>query len=210
MKTVSSLIYLLVFTAGFTVMLVEMSAPRLLAPAFGSTTAIWTIVIGVILTALSLGYYIGGWLADRNPDPARLCLIVMGGCGITALIPVFTPLCADWIVPTNLTLETARNLPHTGTLVTALVVFFPPALVLAMVGPYAITCLASADKVGQSAGTVYALSTIGSLLGTFTPTFFLIPWLGSRTTILMATGLLFAVALIGYGVLRGRRQVASS
>lgn len=191
---VVAILYLLVFTAGFTVMLVEMTAPRILGPFFGTSAHVWTSVIGVILAALSIGYYVGGRIADRWPSPSLLALIVMGGCLVTALTPLLAPWLSRAMLATRLDLDEARNVMRFGSLGISLAVFFPPALLLAVVGPFTIRCLAVGRPLGRAAGTVYAVGTVGSILGTFLPTFVLIPWLGSRGTILGATALLLLVA----------------
>jgi len=193
-----------VFTAGFTVMLVEITAPRLLGPYFGTSAHVWTSVIGVILVALSIGYYVGGRVADRRPCPGLLALVVMWGCAVTALTPVVAPWFGRWVLPPGLGLGQAYDLLRFGSLVTALCVLLPPALLLAVVGPFTIRCLAARDQVGRSAGTIYAISTVGSILGTFLPTFVLIPRLGSRPTVLAATALLGLVAFTVYVVHRRR------
>jgi len=193
---VAPILYLLVFTAGFTVMLVEITAPRILGPFFGTSAHVWTSVIGVILAALSIGYYVGGRIADRWPSPFLLALIVMGGCLITALTPVVAPWLGRAILAAPMDIAKAENVMRFGSLVTSLAVFFLPALLLAVVGPFTIRCIAAGRPLGRTAGTVYAVGTVGSLLGTFLPTFVLVPWLGSRGAILAATALLFAVATL--------------
>jgi MFS family permease len=196
------LLYLLVFTAGFTVMLVEITATRILGPFFGTSAHVWTSVIGVILAALSIGYYVGGRIADRWPSPSLLALLVMGGCLVTALTPLLAPWFGRWMLPARLGLAEAHNVMRFGSLITSLCVFFPPALLLAVVGPFTIRCIAADDHLGRAAGTVYAAGTVGSILGTFLPTFVLIPWLGSRATILVAAAVLFVVAAAVFAVHR--------
>jgi len=203
-EPVKPLLYLLVFTAGFTVMLVEITAPRILGPFLGTSIHVWTNVIGVILAALSIGYYVGGRIADRRPSPALLALIVMGGCAVIALAPVVTPWFGRAILPFGLGLGHAYDLLRFGSLVTAICIFFPPALLLAVVGPFTIRCIAAHDRVGRAAGMIFALGTVGSILGTFLPTFLLIPWLGSRPTLLGAAALLDLAALAVYIVHRRR------
>jgi len=203
-EPVNPLLYLLVFTSGFTVMLVEISAPRILGPFFGTSAHVWTSVIGVILAALSIGYYVGGRIADRRPSPALLAVIVMWGGAVTALSPVLAPWFGYWIMPAGLGLGQVYTLLRLGSLATAACIFFLPALLLAMVGPFTIRCITARDKVGRSAGTVFALGTVGSILGTFLPTFLLIPWIGSRATVLVATALLTLVAILVYVVHRRR------
>ncbi len=205
---IRALIYVLVFVSGLSVMLIEMTAPRLLGPFFGTSTVVWTNVIGVILLALSIGYYVGGRLADRRPHVTWLASIVMVGAALASIAPVAVPAIGRAVLEPGLGLGAAYGLIGRGSLVTAILVFFPPALLLAIVGPYAIRCLAEHDHVGRAAGTIYALGTIGSLAGTFLPTFWLIPTVGSRATILIACGTLFGIAAIVFVAHRRRAPVA--
>ena len=147
-KPSKPLLYVLVFTSGFTIMMVEITAPRILGPFFGSSTHVWTAVIGVVLAGLSVGYYVGGRLADRWPNASLLFGIVMGGCAITAMIPILAPLFGQWLMPPGIGLDRAHTLMKFGSLVTALFIFFPPAMLLAVVGPFTIRCIARYDRVG--------------------------------------------------------------
>jgi len=189
-------------------MLLEVTAPRILGPFFGTSAHTWTNVIGVVLAALATGYYLGGRLADRRPDPKVLYAVVMAGCIVAGAIPFGARLTGRLLIQGDLDLAQAYNLGKYGSLVTALLVFFPPAVLLGMVGPFAVRCLAGRSGVGRAAGTVFALGTIGSILGTFLPTFLLIPLLGSRLTVLLASAALFLVALVGLCAERGRRAMA--
>lgn len=202
------LVYVLVFVSGLSVMLIEMTAPRLLGPFFGTSTVVWTNVIGVILLALSIGYYVGGRLADRRPHVTWLASFVMIGSALASLAPVAVPWIGRAVLEPGLGLGAAYGLIGRGSLVTSVIVFFPPALMLAIVGPYAIRCLAEHGHIGRAAGTIYALGTVGSLAGTFLPTFWLIPTFGSRATILIACATLFAVATTVFVAHRRRVPVA--
>jgi spermidine synthase len=187
----------LAFVAGFAVMAAELSAPRLLAPYFGASPIVWTNVIGVILAALAAGYHLGGRLADRQPDPALLGrLLVVGGIGL-ALIPYVAR-------PLGLALAGLASLQgasawaaFAGSLAATACLFAGPVLLLGMTGPFLARVLTrEAASAGSASGAVFALATLGSLLGAYLPTLVLIPAWGTRRTILASAALLVACALV--------------
>ncbi len=186
----------LAFYGGFCSMGLEMTAARLLAPYFGTSNYIWTNVIGIILLALSLGYWLGGILADRRPNPKTLaaCLLAGGLAGLP--IPfVIRPL-AEALLPAGMTLDNAFLVIFKGSFLGALL-FAPAVTILGMVSPFVIRILADeTGNIGRSTGRVFAVSTIGSILGIFSSTLFLVPWLGSRTTVLVFSTMLVAIALV--------------
>ncbi len=186
-----------VFLTGTVVMVVEMAAVRAVAPYLGASNYIWTNVIGVMLGALAVGYFLGGRAADRWPRPVTLfCLVLLAGV-ICSLMPYGIRPLARWLVPADLGLETAAVQVYQASLIATLVLFAPPALVLGGVSPLAIKLLASPDRVGGAAGQVFAISTVGSIVGTFATTLYLIPWLGTRATIIVAGLTLCGAALLG-------------
>jgi spermidine synthase len=152
------------FFSGGVVLLLEILGTRILAPHLGTSFSVWVNVIGVILAALSLGYYMGGILADRNPKLLPVILLA-SACGC-ALVYFEKPLVSDF---GKLGLEW-------GSLLAALLLFAPPGTVLAMVSPYLIK-IAAADptRIGRASGSIYAASTAGSIAGTFLGGFWLIP-----------------------------------
>ncbi len=204
--------YLLaVFLGGAGTMVVELAAVRLLAPWFGSSNAVWTHAIGVILLALAVGYALGArWSVRAQP---RLAMVTVLLCAALwcVLLPLFTPWVAEWFMPQGLTLHSASGLLLWGSLASSLVLFVVPALLLGCVAPMAVEALAGQRNqpafldAGQAGGYVLALSTTGSLLGTFATTYWLVPGLGLRWTFALAAFLLaLAGCLLAPGALRLR------
>jgi spermidine synthase len=196
------------FLSGFAVMALEITAVRLLAPFFGATVHVWTNIIGVILLALSAGYFLGGKLADLRPEPRLLCRLMVAGAALGAAVPFVGPPLCRWLLPGDLELGSAFGAFWGGSLVVATILFLPPAFLLAMTGPLLIRCLSRTRGVGVSAGVVYGVSTLGSLLGTFLPTLWLVPRLGTRRAILLAVVPLAVAALPG--ALRRARVAATA
>ena len=186
------------FLSGLSVMVLEMAAVRAMAPYFGASDLIWTNVIGVILAALAVGYFIGGRMADRRPVPGLLYGVVLCGGLLALLVPLLLPGLSRWLIPADLGLESAAGHVYRASLVATLLLFAPPVLLLGGVSPITIKLLAGKDDVGNAAGRVFAAGTLGSLVGTFLTTLHLIPWLGTRPTILVAGGTLTITALCGF------------
>jgi predicted membrane-bound spermidine synthase len=178
---------LLVFCVGAATLGAEIAAARIVAPSFGASTVVWANTIAVELVALSLGYWAGGALADRHPHPRGLGLLVMAAAGLLALIPLAAgPL---------LTGTEDRFSTFTGSLLGVLVLLTPPIVILGAVSPWAIRLrLRAVEDAGEVAGRVYALSTAGSLAGTFLAALLLIPLVGTRWTFLAFAALLVLAA----------------
>ena len=192
------LLAIMAFTAGAAVMIIELAAIRVLAPWFGSSLYTWTGLIGVILTAMSAGYYAGGWLADKKTSYLVLANILALAALFICAIPLCSHLLGTPLASYNVIL---------GPVVASLLMFAVPGFLLGSVSPYIIrlVSLLSADKhIGLSAGTVYMVSTIGSVLGTFASGFWLIPSLDLEK-VFWCTGI--AVALLaGLGYFLSFRQ----
>ena len=181
---------IIAFLAGVSNMAIEMTASRLLAPAFGTSFAVWTNIIGVMMAALCAGYTVGGRLADKRPSAAVLASMILAGGLWSALVPLIAGPLLSGIA------DGAGLDEFPGSLVGTLVLFAPPVFLLGMVNPFAIRLAATeVESVGQLAGHVYSISTLGSLLGTFLPVLITIPLLGSAKTMY-----LFSVLLIGTGL----------
>ncbi len=163
---------ILVFIAGAAAMSLEFSASRLLTPVFGSTLYTWGSLIGVILAGLSLGYYLGGKLADRKPSMLKLCSIIFSAGLYIVLIPfVSTPV----IEFANYTFESPQQSQY-ASLVATTVLLITPTFLLGIISPYSVKLATSTlSRLGNIAGNLYALSTIGSIIGTFLTVFVLIP-----------------------------------
>ena len=176
------------FVAGASIMAIEIVASRIIAPFLGNSILIWTSLIGVILAALRCGYWQGGRLADRNPSPALLSVILAAAAVLSALIA----LAKNWW------LMFAAGIPdlRVSALIAEFVLFAPVSFVLAMVSPFVLRLnLADIGYSGRTAGRLYAVSTIGSIFGTFAAGFFLLALIGSTAILLCISGLLFLVSL---------------
>lgn len=195
----------LVFVAGMTSMALEMCASRLLAPYYGTSLFVWANLIGLVLIYLSVGYFIGGRLADRYPSRRLLCAITAIAALFTGLIPFISRPVLDWSVGG---LDTANASVFYGSLLAVLALFSVPVTLLGFVSPFAVRLSVNAvGSSGSKAGGLYALSTAGSIIGTFLPVLLLIPAWGVRRTLLAACVALLAASLWGLD-LRGRVAVS--
>ncbi len=189
---------IVVFTAGACTLATEIAASRLLAPYFGSSTIVWANIIGLILAYLSLGYWLGGRLADRRPDPRLLGRIVL----VAAAFVAVTPFVARPIL--DLTLEGLDAVSVgavVGSFFAALALFAVPITLLGMVSPFAIRlAIVDVGEAGTVAGRLYALSTVGSILGTFLSAIVLIPLVGTQRTMIGSAALLVLAAALLLGV----------
>ena len=192
---------LLVFGAGTGTLSAEIAASRLIAPYFGSSTIVWANLIGLVLAALAVGYWLGGRLADRRPDPRLLGAIVLSAALWVALTPFVA---RPFLDATVRNLDSASAGAVIGSFFAVLLLFAPAVIVLGMVSPFAIRlALTDVETAGAIAGRFYALSTIGSLLGTFLPALVTIPLVGTQRTLL---GTAVVLALTS-AILLGRRAL---
>src|SRR3970282_1501798 len=171
----------LVFGAGIGALATEITASRLLAPYFGSSTIVWANLIGIVLAALALGYWLGGRVADRRPRPSLLGFIVLAAALCVAAIPFVAKPFLDLTVEE---LDGHSAGAVIGIFLAVLLLFAPPVVLLGMVSPFAIRlAISSVATAGAVAGRFYALSTARSLLGTFLPALVLIPAIGTPRTL---------------------------
>jgi spermidine synthase len=186
---------LLVFTAGAGTLATEIAASRLLAPYFGSSTIVWANIIGLILVYLALGYWLGGKVADRRPEPRLLGTIVLAAALFIAILPFVSRPILDVAVRG---LDAVSVGAVVGSFFAALALFAVPVTLLGAVSPFAIRlALDDVGEAGTVAGRLYALSTLGSILGTFLSALVLIPLIGTQRTMLGSAALLvFAAALV--------------
>lgn len=185
------MLYVIVFMSGAVLMSLEMIGSRLLAPTFGTSIYVWGALITVVMTALTLGYYLGGKAADRRPDSRAMVLIL----GVAGLLVGFLPF---WYIPVSYSL--AMLGPRSGSLVAAFAFFFLPSILLAMISPYGVKLAShSLTTIGNTAGRLSAISSAGSIIGTIVTSFFLIPAIGVRNivhTLGIILLLMAAVALV--------------
>ncbi len=183
----------LVFFAGIGSMATEICASRLLAPFYGSSTVVWANIIGLVLAALSLGYWVGGRLADRRPSPVLLGRLVLAGAVLVALVPFVAQPLLELSVDA---IDTVSVGAVVGSFAASLALFAPPVVLLGMVTPFAIRLgVADVAAAGSFAGRVFALSTLGSLIGTFLPALVLIPLIGTQRTLIGAATVIAAGAV---------------
>ncbi|MBM4437995.1 MAG: fused MFS/spermidine synthase, partial [Actinobacteria bacterium] len=190
-------VLILAFFAGMAVLAVEITAARLLAPFFGTSTIIWAVVIGLTLLYLSVGYWIGGRWADRDPREDTLYLIVACAAFLVGAIPF---LARPVLLLSSDAIAAVSGGLFFGSLVGVLLLFAIPLTMLGMVSPFAIRLLTrDVRQAGRRAGQVYALSTVGSILGAFLPVLVFVPAVGTRSTFLI-----FAVGLLTLTLLATR------
>jgi spermidine synthase len=195
----------LVFVVGTGSLGAEIAAVRLLSPYFGASTVVWANTIGVVLVALSVGYWLGGRLADRHPHMRELCLLTLTAAVLLAIVPFAADPLLDVAVDA---LDSISAGAFVGSLIGVLGLVAVPVLLLGMVSPWAIRlAVEKVEEAGEVAGRLYALSTAGSLVGTLLSALVLIPAVGTRRTFLVFA---LAIALVAVWGLRpvGRYALA--
>lgn len=195
MRTSRFFLLLVVFLCGMTSMAIEMTASRLIGTFFGSPLPIWAILIGMVMIYLSVGYTLGGRLADRRPHASFLYGLVGVAAAATGLIPPLSRPLLGWA---QQGLANVAAGLYIGALVGVLVLLSIPMVLLGCVSPFAIRLeMMAVDRAGRTSGSIYALSTVGSILGTLLPSFVTIPLWGVSLTFYAFSFLLLLVALIG-------------
>jgi spermidine synthase len=181
----------LAFVVGSASLGAEIAAARLLAPWFGASTIVWANTIATVLVALSVGYWVGGRLADRDPTLEGLSRIVLGAAALLALVPFVAE---PFLRISVEALDRVEAGAFVGSLFGVLVLVAVPVLLLGAVAPYAVRLsVRRVEEAGRIAGRLYAISTLGSLVGTFLSALVLIPLVGTRRTFLaFALGLAIA------------------
>lgn len=183
------MIKLVVFVCGALVMSYEILGSRVLAPNFGSSVFVWGSLISVFLGGLSAGYYLGGRLADVRPSTKKLGAIILIPAFLFLAFPLYGEAISDLIFDLDLGIRLSP-------LLASLILFFPPSVFLGMVSPYTAKLLiCSLHTSGKTVGTLYALSTLGSIAGTLFTSFYLITLAGVKTLIMAQGVILVAITL---------------
>ncbi len=183
------MIKFVVFICGAIVMSFEILGSRVLAPNFGSSVFVWGSLISVFLTGLSAGYYLGGRLADMNPTSRKLSLIIIAPGLLFLMFPLYSAPVSDWLFMKDLGIRMSP-------LIASLILFLIPSVFLGIVSPYTAKLLiCSLHTSGKTIGTLYALSTFGSIIGTLITSFYLITLAGINALI-MGQGVLLIVLAI--------------
>ena len=189
-------LYVTEFFAGVSVMAVELGASRLLAPYFSSSQIVWTIIIGTIMIAMALGNLYGGRAADKNPDPARLYRRILIAAVWIAAIPVLGKYLI-LAVSGVLIVTISTNFLVIAAFVSCFLIFVFPLFLLGTVTPSLVkVTVGSLDDSGRTVGRLGACNTVGSILGTFLPTFVTIPAVGTAVSFLIFSGVLLVIAMI--------------
>lgn len=180
---------IIVFFAGAIGMGLELIAARILSPYVGSSNVVWTSIIGIILASMSLGYWIGGKRADKNATIDQISDILLISAIFTSIIPILETLVVKQLA------EMIENLTISAILC-AIIVFSIPSFILAMISPFAVKIKSKEEsEIGSLSGRISSLSTIGSIIGTFSMGFLLIPNIGVTNINIIITLLLIVLSI---------------
>jgi spermidine synthase len=194
-----------VFVSGMTTLAAELAAGRLIGNVFGTSNIVWASIIGLILIYLTFGYFLGGRWADANPTPGAMYRILAWGAFTLGLVPYIAG-------PVLRSAAGAFESLQVGILgasfVAVLILFVVPITLLGTISPFAIRLsVHNTSSAGRISGQIYAISTLGSFIGTFLPTLVTIPAIGTKNTFLVFSLLLLFVALGGLGRFANRREM---
>lgn len=199
-------LYLTGFFSGMSVMAIELGASRLMAPYFSSSQIVWTIIIGTIMIAMAIGNIVGGKMADKSEKPTKLFILLFVAATWTVLIPLFGKFIIAGISLALAASSLSHNFLIWAALLSCLIVFVFPLLVLGMVTPNLVRFGSKSIKEnGKVVGRIEALNTIGSIIGTFLPTFVTIPTIGTSWTFIVFGLILFVICLIYFFKIAYRR-----
>jgi spermidine synthase len=193
-----------VFASGMTTLAAELAAGRLIGNVFGTSNLVWAAIIGLILIYLTLGYWLGGRAADKNPTPFAMYRVLAWGAFTLGVVPYVA----------HPVLRAAANAFDGlqfavlgGAFAAVLILFIVPITLLGTISPFAIRLsMDDPAHAGVTSGTIYAVSTLGSFIGTFLPVLVLIPTIGTTRTFLVFSLFLLFVAIAGMGINRQRKQ----
>ena len=202
-------LYLTEFFSGMSVMAVELGASRLIDPYFSSSQIVWTIIIGTIMIAMALGNYFGGKSADKDPDPDKLYKRILISAVWIAAIPFVGKLVIMGVVAL-LVVTVSTNFLIWAAFLACMIIFVYPLFLLGTVTPSLVKYTTdSLEDNGRTVGTLGAFNTIGSIIGTFAPTFITIPTVGTAVTFFIFSGVLLALGLV-YFFSCGRCKIRSA
>ena len=198
----SFLLEIVVFVCGAVVMIYEIIGSRILAPYVGTSVYVWTSLIGVILGSLSAGYWLGGKMADRQPNSRQLAAILF----VASVLVTLTMLIQEFVLFGLATLGIRLELK---AVIAALILFAPASVLFGCVTPYAVRLkMIAVEDAGKTVGRLYALSTVGSICGTFLAGFFLLPFVGSVRALYLIITALFLLSLL-LAVFKLRSEITS-
>ncbi len=194
-----------VFVSGMTTLAAELAAGRLIGNVFGTSNLVWASIIGLILIYLTLGYFLGGKWADKNPTPGAMYRILAWGAFTIGLVPYI----AGPVLRSAATAFEALSVGiMAGSFIAVLILFSVPITLLGAISPFAIRLsVDDTSKAGQVSGQIYAISTLGSFIGTFLPTLVTIPTIGTKLTFFVFGMFLLIVALVGLARFASQREM---
>jgi len=194
-----------VFVSGMTTLAAELAAGRLIGNVFGTSNLVWASIIGLILIYLALGYFLGGKWADANPTPGAMYRILAWGAFTIGLVPYI----AGPVLRSAATAFEALSVGiMAGSFIAVLILFSVPITLLGAISPFAIRLsVDDTSKAGAVSGQIYAISTLGSFIGTFLPTLVTIPTIGTKLTFFAFGFFLLIVALIGLARFASRAEM---
>lgn len=189
MKIYKYILEITVFTCGAVIMIFELVGSRILGPYLGTSIFVWTSIIGIILGSLSFGYYLGGKIADKKPNINMLSFVIF----LSAIFIGLTIIIKDYLL---IYLQIGISDIKISSIIASLILFMPASILLGMVSPYAAKLkLDSLNTSGATIGNLYAISTAGSILGTFLSGFYLIPNFGTNKLLIILSIILIIVSL---------------
>lgn len=192
----------LVLVGGAAEMAEEMCASRIIQPFFGDSLLIWANLIGLIMIFLTLGYYIGGKLADRRPHPAFLYQLVALAAVLMAILPTVSTPILTWA---SIGSDKVQGGLFLGSLAGILALFSLPLILLGCIAPFAVRLqVLERNRAGKTAGNVSSLATVGGIIGTFVPVLYLIPTYGVHFTLYLFAAILLVFAAFGWWRVRGQ------
>jgi len=203
-ESMKGYLYFTVFSAGMTTLAMEIAASRLLGSVFGTSNLVWASIIGLILIYLTAGYLLGGWWADRSPKARTMYVILAWGAFTAGLVPFIAR-------PVLRTAADAFDQLQLGILFgsfsAVLILFSIPVTLLGTISPFAIRLsMQDVQYAGSVSGRIYAISTLGSFVGTFLPVLVFIPLVGTTMTFVIFSIFLVGVALAGLWLTTGWRS----
>ena len=185
-------IYLLAFSGGFVIMSLELLGGRILAPYFGSGIYVWGSIITIFMLSLSFGYLLGGRLSVHNPSSSRFAAIFAVAAVLLLPLTIYAQGIMEFIF---LRVED----PRYGSLVTSIVLFGLPTVILGMISPYSVRLLVdNVAESGRVAGSLYFVSTLGSAIGTLMTSFYFVLWFEVNTIIILLIGCLALLAALAF------------
>ena len=193
-RAMRRILFFTAFAAGFEITGIEIALGRLLAPHFGSSLTVWAAIIASVIAALSVGYPLGGWLADRRPGPVFPLTALLGGGILATGLGVGVP---HWL---RLALAGVgfSGMEFWGRLSSVLVLFSLPCILLATIAPAVLrVTLRDRSTTGRDAGALYALGSVGSVLGILLPALWWIPLFGLRVTFVLLGAAALVPAALG-------------